>query len=1142
MAKVFVVLVCCFNLFAQTTGTATLVGTVTDNSGALVAGATVDIVNTETQFVYNGVTNPEGSYYVPNLSPGTYRLTVQAQGFKRYVQDGIILRTSEQPRINVALELGSVTESINVLASAPLIETETTSTGQVLEGETIVKIPVLQKYAFRVLLYLPSTSNINGQHVVGQRERSLGYTMDGVGGKEPVRSMIGSTNQVASTTMDAIQEVKLFTTGMPAEFGHAAGGLLSTVFKSGTNQWHGSAEDRYINKALIHRTKLEQLPRNNPFTYHELSATMGGPVYIPRIYNGKDKTFWFFGFQRHHEKGGETATLGVPSAEMLAGNFNFGGLNPIYDPDTTTFGQNSLCQPAGSECWYRLPFPNNQIPQSRFDPAVRNFLSRNPYTPENNPQSAINAALGPVNNLIAPTNYRSYRTRFDAKIDQQFSANHKIFGRYSHVRHRAWRDRLSPEIAWTEYDTRAVPLPIDQRNAVISDTYTINPTMINEVRIGFNRRKATTTPSTIGQNWAAELGIPNVSGETFPNFQACNDQSNCTGGTTFYRQDNNGLARSQEVGEDFTFQENLTKVLNAHTLKFGWETIRTRYNALVPALPSGSYRFGGTDFPFRPNTGNAFAAFLLGSVSSAEFTQAVTSWLPRWWSHAWYVQDDWKVRRNLTLNLGLRWSYESPFNTKYGFQSQFDPNVVDPISKRMGAITHPSGPLARKDLNNFQPRLGVAWQITPRFVFRSSFGLITQDLMTYSLNTNFEEYFATAAIQAPSGDPRPVFKLSQGPPPFQFNILPDGSVPFSGGASSPGADVNYSNRNASWFDPNMVMPYVMNWSGGFQWNFSANWLAEVTYQGSRGVRLLNGWNINQIPLNISTDPTVLLGIFRNPQEFRPYPQFGTIRHYSNYGDNSYHGVTLRAEKRYSHGLLLNAFYTFSKALTNADADGDAGGVDYYNRALEKARANYDIRHRFVSVLTYELPFGRGRALMNKGGIMDALFGGWELAYTQTLQSGPPITVSFAGSPSQYLPGAARPNLVPGVNPVTEDWNIGPHRFPTQAQVPYLNAAAFSYPDPFTVGTMGRNVIEAPGIIWPQFSLSKHWNVYRERARFILRWDMNNPFKNPNYGAPNSTFNRQNLGEFGRIGTATRGGFSDIGTAQPNHLLVFRLEW
>src|SRR4030095_8228590 len=195
--------------FAQTTGTATVVGTVTDNTGAIVPGAIVKIVNTEAQFVYNGLTSPEGAYYVPNLIPGTYRLTIEATGFKRYIREGVVLRTSEQPRIDVKLEVGAVTESIQVEASAPLLETETTATGQILEGETIVKIPVLQKYAFRILLYLPSTSNINGQHVVGQRERSLGYTIDVIAGKEPVRSMIGFTNQVTSTPIDALQEGKL---------------------------------------------------------------------------------------------------------------------------------------------------------------------------------------------------------------------------------------------------------------------------------------------------------------------------------------------------------------------------------------------------------------------------------------------------------------------------------------------------------------------------------------------------------------------------------------------------------------------------------------------------------------------------------------------------------------------------------------------------------------------------------------------------------------------------------------------------------------------------------------------------------------------------------------------------------------------
>jgi hypothetical protein len=397
-----------------------------------------------------------------------------------------------------------------------------------------VKIPVLQKYVFRILLYLPSTSNINGQHVVGQRERSLGYTLDGVGGKEPVRSMVGATNQVTSTTIDALQEVKLYTTGMPAEFGHSAGGLLSTVFKSGTNQFHGSMEDRYIQKALIHRNRLEQLPRNNPFSYHEMSATAGGPIYIPKLINAKDKTFWFFGFQRHHEKASETFTGAVPSLEMLGGDFSFNGLgNFFYDPDTIRLEGNT---------WVRDPLPGNRILTSCFDPVARNFLGRNPYVAPNRP--GIVTATGVNDNLIAPTKYRSWRTRYDAKIDHQFSSSHKLFGRYSHVRHRSWRDRHSPEIAWAEIDSRAVKVPIDQRNVVLSDTYTISPTMINEARLGYNRRKGTTSPVTIGEDWANQLGIPGVSSETFPAFQN-------SGGTTFFRQGT--LGRTQEVAEDFTF-------------------------------------------------------------------------------------------------------------------------------------------------------------------------------------------------------------------------------------------------------------------------------------------------------------------------------------------------------------------------------------------------------------------------------------------------------------------------------------------------------------------------------------------------------------------------------------------------------------
>ncbi|MFN7921795.1 MAG: carboxypeptidase regulatory-like domain-containing protein [Bryobacteraceae bacterium] len=1103
---------------AQTTGQATIVGNVTDSTGAVIPGAKITVVSTERQFTYNATSNGEGYYVVPYLQPGKYNVTVESQGFKRAVRNGIELRTNEQPRIDVALEVGNVAESVEVSSAAPLLETETSVAGGVIEGETIVKIPVIQKLTFRILPYLPDTQVLNGLHVNGQRERSMGYALDGLGAKEPVTGAVGTTNRVVTSSIDAVSEVKVYASGMPAEFGHSAGGQLSVVFRSGTNQFHGSLEDRYINKKLLHRNYFDILRPTQPFTYHELSAVVNGPVFIPKIYNGKDKTFWLFGFARHHEKASETFLGDVPSAAMLGGDFNFGGIGlPIYDPATTR--QNA----AGA--WIRDPFAGNIVPRARFDTVANNFLAKNPFTPANAPGTLDR--FGPHQNLVDATVYRSYRTRFDIKLDHQFSSNHKIFGRYSQSHHTSFRDRWVNEAAWRLIDPNAIPFPIDQPNIVVSDTYTISPTLINEFRVGMNRRKTTRDPASANGDWAKQLGIPGVPADSFPEFRGA-------GGGKYYRTGPGGV--SSEVWEDFVVQNNLTKVLGKHTLKGGYEMLRTRYNILAEALPSGIYNLAGTEQPFGASgtSGNDFANLLLGYVGSAQFTRAVATWLPRWTSQAWYIQDDFKPVKNLTFNIGLRWSYESPFSTKYGQQSQFDPTARDPITGRLGAIVHRSGALAKRDLNNFQPRLGMAWNFRPKLVFRSSWGVMAQDVFVTGLNQNFEEYFATANLQAPVGDPRQAFRLSQGPGPVAFNLAQDGSVPFIG--------TNFSARTASWIDPNLRIPYIMNWSGGVQWEFLNNLLLEVSYKGSRGVKLFNAWDINTVPLNISNDYATLDNIRRNYQNFRPYPQFGAITHYSNYGDNTYNGATVRIERRNRNGLYVNGFYTWSKAITNADGDGGTGGVTFYNRALEKARANYDISHRFVGMFIYELPYGKGRKY-SASGFKNHLLGGWDLTFAQFFQSGPPITVNFSGAPNAttvWLPMSQRPNqILSNDQAVTQNWSIGPNRFPTTLQNPYLRAEAFAYPAAFTTGSLGRNTLTSPGLIWAQVSLSKEWQIF-ERARFQIRWDMNNPYKRNNFADPNRNYNAGSLPTFGRFG-GDRGSFGDIG-GRLHSFLVARLEW
>ncbi len=1106
-----------------------MVGAVTDTTGSVVPGAKVTVTNKDAGFVFTSVTTPEGTWYIPNLNPGNYQLKIEAAGFKTYVQDGISLRTAEQPRIDVRLEIGSVTESIMVSGTTPLLETETATSGQVLEGQTIVKMPVLQKAFYRIYLYMPGMNVISAtagseQHAIGQRQRALGYTIDGISAKEPVLGNPNAFDTVITSTLDMIQEFKMYTTGLPAEFGHSSGGQLSGVMKSGTNQFHGSAEDRYLNGRLVHRQYFEQLRRCqpsaastkiipcNPFSYHEMSATAGGPIVIPKLYNGKDKTFFFGGFQRHHEKVTETFIGNVPSPEMYGGDFNFGGRGyPIYDPNTTRLENN---------VWVRDPFPGNVIPQSRFDPVARNILGRNPWKAPNDPGTLT--PNGPINNLIVPTKGRYYITRFDVKVDHQFSSNNKIFGRYSHNRSRS-PGRFANELLWTLPDPNIVPL-VDLHNMVFSDTHTFNPTTINEARFGWNARNQTNSPPTTNGDWAKQLGIPNTSPESFPDLLRSD-------ASRYYNLGPGGF--NERRGADFSFQNNLTKIISKHTLKFGYEVIRTTYDSLVEAFPSGRYVLGGSDFPFRNNTGNAFANFLLGTVSSATFTQAQAHWLPRWWSHSFYVQDDYKPIRNLTLSLGLRWSYESPFQTAEGKQAQFDPNATDPLTGLKGAIVHKAGPLAGSRYNNWQPRLGVAYNFKPKWVFRGNFGVITADLLTSTLNNNFEEYLATANIQAPPGDPRTVFALSQGPPTIKFNLAQDGSAPFVG--------TNYSGRNASWFDPNMRMPYTMNWSGGFQYQISGAWLAELQYQGSAGVGLLNNWDINVLPLNVSTDPAQLERIRTGYQNFKPYPQFGQIQHYSNYGHNTYHGMTLRVEKRFSKGMTINSFWTWSKTLDETDNDGAATGITWYNRRLEKGRAGFDISHRWVSTVTYEIPVGKGRRFMNHGGWRNALLGGWETVFSQTFQTGPPFTVGFAGTPNVYLPGALRPIQLKSNDEVKlAHVDIGPNRFPFSAQNRYLDINGFAYPASYRAGTLGRNTLQAPGLVWGQASLSKEWPIF-ERVRFNLRFDVNNVYKYHDFFPPNATFNTSDPSVFGTF-NSTRGSFSDVGTGRWHGIMVFRVMW
>ena len=1083
-------------LSAQT-ATGDLIGRVTDPTGAVIPGVEVTAANPVKGFTTHTTTDSQGIYRFLYLEPATYNLAFSATGFNSLERPGIFLRSTERVTVDVELSVGAVSEKIEVTATSPLLEAATSTTGSLMPGEMFNSLPNAQRTIWMVMYEMPGIVGSNAMNVSGLRSRDLPYTMDGVLGTEPLNKMSSGNNaeNVTSTVQSAIEEVKVVTTVLPAEYGHSSGGMISATYKSGTNKLHLDAEERYLNGATRHREYFQLARSTTPFVYQIPSATFSGPVVIPKVYNGRNRTFFLMAWQLRLQRSQDQTYTTVPNAAELGGDFTFNGLGyPIYDP--TAIRQNS----AGT--WVSDPFPGNQIPKSRFDPVATNFLSHNPWLPANNFGNAGYVdANGPHNNFGGLAPYQGARMGWDTKLDHNFSEKNRIFGRYSQTRNRVWGDGTGIATGWQLLNNGHIPPASDQPNGVISDVHMFSPNVVNEIRVGLSRRHVSFTPYGLDGGWAANLGIPGVGGQTFPYFNQLASSFGGSWGTNPYSQ----------VSEQYSLQESVNYLRAGHNIKAGYEMGRTRADMYQGGYVSGNYTFGGTALPFTPNTGNSFASFLLGSVTSATFSTPLATWLPRWWTHALFVQDDWTVSRRLTLNVGVRWSYETPYQTKYGQQSQFDPTVVDPVSGLMGAITHPSGSLGGSDRNNFQPRIGMAFKLNEKMVVRGGFAVNTIDnLGGGTFNSSFEEYNTSFNVNMPSGDPRAAFYLSQGPGPLNYKILANGTSPFVG--------ANYSGRSATRIDPGLRNPYAMNWNLGYQYQFAPTWLLDLSYQGSAAIGLLNTWNINVLqPDTAKGDLTTLNKIYQNPQPYLPYPQFGAVNFLSNFAHSTYHSGTVKVEKRFAQGLSVNAFYTWSKAIDEADGNGAATGVTYYDRRLEKAVAGFSLPSRYSVTAVYALPFGKDRKWMHAGGVLNYLLGGWNLAWIQTYQSAQPATLSIAGSPNLYLPGIVeRPNqLLPNDQVYTPNWSIGGNRFNPALENPCWNMSAFAYPAAFTIGTVGRNTIHGCNTMkWSRASLSKTVKV-KERVNLEVRYDVQDVFKNAYFMNPVSAVNFSAPGTFGR---------------------------
>jgi hypothetical protein len=640
------------------------------------------------------------------------------------------------------------------------------------------------------------------------------------------------------------------------------------------------------------------------------------------------------------------------------------------------------------------------------------------------------------------------------------------------------------------------------------NTWVLGSSLVSSTRVGYGRRASEALPFSWQKNYGQILGIPNISADMLPAFGS---------GNQFAASSAYGLSPtgpSTDLGQTFFVQTDLTKVKGSHTIKSGYEVLRQTHYSSRANIPSGRFMFDQMTAGLQrdgnavPNTGNTFAGFLLGYVRQAQFDEELAPWEPRSTVHGVYIQDDWRVGSTLTLNLGLRYSNESPYSAER--MSNFDPAAIDDLTGRRGGIVHPEGALHKRDSNNLQPRVGLAWHPLPRWAFRAGFGINTVDVNFPLSRGNFDEYVAEANLQRAPGDPRPLFQISQGPPPVQFNSRPDGTAPFLG--------VNYGARNVEYWDPNLQNPHVKNWNVSVQFEAADNYMLEFMYQGAAGSGLIERWEINTFPVDFGKDdPALRAAAFRAPQDFRPYPHFGSIRLRSNFGRSEYHGGTVKLEKRYSHGLSFLTHYTLSRALNSQDGDNDGTGVaPLENRDLEWGPAGHNRTHVWIGSLTYELPFGEGRTFMDRGGLLNAVLGKWDISWIQTYQTGNPLSFTFAGSPNNYYPdfvGIRRPNIVsePGI---VDDWRDLGNRFDVAAMNPVININSFAYPAAFTAGNAGRNQVSGLPLVWTTASIQKNFGIGPTRLQ--VRFDMNNPFKTWNFNPPNTVVNLQTPTTFGKV--------------------------
>lgn len=1123
----------------------TLNGTVLDPEGAIIPGAAVILVNNATGEEHKTTSTSAGAYTLPYVPSGTYTLRISASGFRTSEADNIILRVAQTLTVNVTLEIGQVSERVTVSDTPPLLEAGTAEMGHYVNQQEYKSWPIFLANGQRdiqsfVFTSLPgSTGNTFQGSINGGQEFSHEILIDGISlGKTDIGGYGGQT-----TSVEAIGEFKLQTGAVSAQYNGGQTAIANFTIKSGTNDLHGTAFYYMQNEALNAAdlsTKTQGL-KKPPYRQNNEGYSVGGPVYIPKVYHGRNKTFWFTNWEKSHVENLQQngfGTLATPAfktgdfSQLLnpsfTGNSQSGTVvgtdalgrqvifGAIYDPKSTR------TLPDGTIV--RDPFPGNIIPSSRFDPVAANVIQKVGIQ-----DPTFNSMLRNIQQLATNAPFLDYYN-VGVKIDHNIGDKHHISGYYNHF-HQVNSDYVNnqeylpdPGLPTSGWQQQNLPGNLGR----LSLNSTLTPSILNRVAAGFNRYVGDdgAYPSTLNKDWAGRIGLQNLSPTMFPVFQFSGAEYQ--GGTI--DQMGSGFSERRSNGS-YVYLDDLTWIHGKHTSRFGYQYTRYFTNDNL-ASDAGVFVFSPqqTDLPgYLDTTGHAFASFLLGGVQSATHSISTLSNGFRQPFHAMYATDDWKLTPKLTVNVGLRWEIVTPFYERTGRMSEVDLSVPNPgAGNRPGALVF-AGP-GHNRFNDtywkeFGPRAGIAYQLNSKTVIRTGYAMMnTPPLANYWRYTSFTYGYNGISTVIKGSNPNgfiddPAIYLSQ-----PFPGLP-GQLPNSDPASANGTIARTTARNAN------RPGYVQNWNFTVQYQLPKETVLEVAYVGNKGTRLWGGRNACTLAGNCGNVfseydalPSKLLSmgdILNDPvslhpqyipysgfnttqtvaQALRPYPQFLGVQEQFPYNTNAnYNSLQVKVTRHLSKDLGFLAAYTWSKAIGYVDQQGVGGYYsvvqDYYNRGLERSVTSFNVPQNFKLTWVYDTPVGKGKKVDLKWA--NYVVGGWKLAAIHNYISGPSLAVTESGL---NIPPGFGYGIGPDVISSKETVGGSPSKVDFFNGTPYLNPAAFAQSPvtgngtPLRVGTAPRFLpnVRGPAQLSEVFRMSKRFPLYRESTFFQLGMTWNNPF-------------------------------------------------